>query len=143
MSSSLSLLVVLSIQDEAMDVTRSVPQGAHYHEDVMYVLPSLGINKGARGLWYSELGLHQLGSRPTAFIPQWTTHPCILYQKRGCCPVRATGGSPLSGRYIRALLTPNKAYSHAVLLRYSTKSPIAQEECLVTSHYLVTRLHLP
>ncbi len=37
-SSSQSLSVGLSIQDEAMDVTRSVPQGAHYHEDVIYVL---------------------------------------------------------------------------------------------------------
>ncbi len=34
----------------------------------------------AWGLWYSGLGLHQLGSRPTVFIPRWTTHPCILYQ---------------------------------------------------------------
>ncbi len=31
--------VGFSIQDEAMDVTRSAPQGAHYHDDVIYLLP--------------------------------------------------------------------------------------------------------
>ncbi len=25
-------------------------------------------------MWYSELGLNQLGSRPTYIIPQWTTN---------------------------------------------------------------------
>ncbi len=63
-----------------MDVARSAPQGGHYHADVIYLLPLLGIKKGARALWYSELSLHQLGSRPTVFIPRWTTHPRILYQ---------------------------------------------------------------
>ncbi len=37
-SSSLSLPVGLSIQDEAMDVARSTPQGAPYHADVKYWL---------------------------------------------------------------------------------------------------------
>ncbi len=63
-----------------MDVARSAPQGAHYHADVIYLLPYLGINKGTRVLWYPELSLHQLGSRPTVFIPQWVTHTCIQYQ---------------------------------------------------------------
>ncbi len=58
-----------------MDVARSAPQGAHYHADVIYLLPYLGIKKGASALWYSELGLHQLGSRPTVFIPRWTNTP--------------------------------------------------------------------
>ncbi len=40
----------------------------------------MGIKKGASAFWYSELSLHQLGSRWTVFIPRWTTHPCILYQ---------------------------------------------------------------
>ncbi len=54
----------------------------------------MGIKKGASALWYSELSLHQLGSRPTVFIPRWTTHPCIVYEvcaTRGawlCCSVR-------------------------------------------------------
>ncbi len=74
--------VGFSIQDEAMDVARSAPQGAHHHVDVIYLLPELGIKKGARALWYSKLSLHQLGSRSTVFIHRWTTHPCILYQ--GC-----------------------------------------------------------
>ncbi len=39
LSSSLSLSVGFSIQDEAMDVARSAPQGAHYHADVIYLLP--------------------------------------------------------------------------------------------------------
>ncbi len=63
-----------------MDDARSAPQGAHYHADVIYLLPYLGIKKRSKALWYSELSLHQLGSRPTAFIPRWLTHPCILYQ---------------------------------------------------------------
>ncbi len=28
-----------AIQDEAMDVARSAPQGAHYHADAIYLLP--------------------------------------------------------------------------------------------------------
>ncbi len=64
-----------------MDVARSAPQGAHYyHADFLYLLPQLGIKKGAGTLCYSDLSLHQLSSRPTVFIPRWTTHPCILYQ---------------------------------------------------------------
>ncbi len=38
LSSSLSLLVGFSLQDEAMDVARSAPQGAQYHVDVIYML---------------------------------------------------------------------------------------------------------
>ncbi len=59
-----------------MDVARSAPQGAHYLADVIY----FRIKKGAMAFWYSELSLHQLGFRPTVFIPRWTTYPCILYQ---------------------------------------------------------------
>ncbi len=33
------------MQDEAMDVARSAPQGAHYHADVFYLLPYLGIKR--------------------------------------------------------------------------------------------------
>ncbi len=39
LSSCLSLSVGFSTQDEAMDVARSAPQGAHYHADVIYLLP--------------------------------------------------------------------------------------------------------
>ncbi len=39
LSSSLSLSVRFSIQDEAMDVARSAPQGAHYYADVTYLPP--------------------------------------------------------------------------------------------------------
>ncbi len=39
-----------------MDAARSAPQGAHYHAGVIYL--------GAWDLWFSGLGLHQLGSRP-------------------------------------------------------------------------------
>ncbi len=61
-SRSLSLSVGFSIQDAAMDIDRSAAQGDHYHVDVIYLLPYLGIKKGARALWYSKLSLHQLGS---------------------------------------------------------------------------------
>ncbi len=37
-SSSLFLSVGFSIQDEAVDVARSAPQGAHYHADAIYLL---------------------------------------------------------------------------------------------------------
>ncbi len=70
LSSSLSLPVGFSIQDEATDVARSTPQGAHFHAVVIFLLLQLGIKKGARALWYSELSLHQFGSRPTVFIPR-------------------------------------------------------------------------
>ncbi len=46
-SCSLSLSVGFSIQDEAVDVARSAPQGAHYHADVIYLLLLLGIKQGA------------------------------------------------------------------------------------------------
>ncbi len=39
LSSSLSLSVGLSIQDEAMDVARSAPREVHYHAHVIYLLP--------------------------------------------------------------------------------------------------------
>ncbi len=39
LSSSLSLSVGFSIQDEAMAVARSASQGALYHADVTYLLP--------------------------------------------------------------------------------------------------------
>ncbi len=37
--SSLFLSVGFSIQDEAMDVAWSAPQGAHHYADVIYLLP--------------------------------------------------------------------------------------------------------
>ncbi len=33
----------------------------------------MGIQKGARALWYSELSQRQLGSRLTVSVPRWTT----------------------------------------------------------------------
>ncbi len=36
---AVALSVGFSIQDEVMDVARSAPQGAHYHVDVIYLLP--------------------------------------------------------------------------------------------------------
>ncbi len=59
-----SLSVGFFIQDEAADVTRSA---THYHVDIIHYLPYWELKKGAWGLWYSGLGLHQLGSRPTFF----------------------------------------------------------------------------
>ncbi len=38
LSSSLSLSVGFSIQDEAMDVVRSAPPWAHYHADIIDLL---------------------------------------------------------------------------------------------------------
>ncbi len=73
-----------------MDVARSAPQGAHYHADDIYLFPQLGIKKGARTLWYSELSLHQLGSRPPFSIPRWTTRHCILYR---VCSIRGVDGA--------------------------------------------------
>ncbi len=39
LSSSLSLSTGHSIRDEAMGVARSAPRGAHFHADVIYLLP--------------------------------------------------------------------------------------------------------
>ncbi len=39
LSCRLSLSVGFSIQDIAMDVAQSTPQGAHYHANVIYLLP--------------------------------------------------------------------------------------------------------
>ncbi len=83
LSSSLSLSVGFSIQDEAMDVSQSVPQGAHFHADIIYFLPSMGIKKGASALWYSELSLHQLGSHPQSLYPDGH-HTLAFYFK--CVP---------------------------------------------------------
>ncbi len=54
LSNSISWSVGFSILDEAIDVARTAPQGVHYHTDDTYVLPKLGIKKGAWGLWYLE-----------------------------------------------------------------------------------------
>ncbi len=51
-----------------MDVTRSEAYGARSHADVIYLLPQLGIAKGAWALWYSELGIHQPDSRHALFV---------------------------------------------------------------------------
>ncbi len=45
-SSSLSLMVGISIQNEAMDVARSAPQGNYCHADVIRLLPYLGMKNG-------------------------------------------------------------------------------------------------
>ncbi len=60
-SSNLSLSVGFFIQYEAMDATRSALQSTYYHVDY-------------------DLALHQLFSRPTSFIPCWTTQLRILYE---------------------------------------------------------------
>ncbi len=58
----------------------------------------MGIKKGASAFWYSELGLHQLGSRPTVFIPRWTNTP--LHSISSVCHpcaaavLEATGATP-------------------------------------------------
>ncbi len=39
LSSSLSLSVGFPILDETMDVSRSAPEGAHNHADVVHLLP--------------------------------------------------------------------------------------------------------
>ncbi len=61
--------VGFSAKEKAMDVARSEHQGAHCHAHVIYLLPSLGVEKGAWGLWYSELGLPRLCSRSALFVP--------------------------------------------------------------------------
>ncbi len=43
------------MQDEALNVARSAPQGAHYHADGIYLR---GRERGY--LWYSKLSSHQL-----------------------------------------------------------------------------------
>ncbi len=58
-----------------MGVARSAPQGAHYHTDVIYLFPKLGIKNGTWDLWYSGKGLHLLGSRPTLIMPQLDNKP--------------------------------------------------------------------
>ncbi len=53
---------------------------AHYHEahhEHVFILRWLEIYIGGK-----ELGLHQFGSRPTSYLPQWTAHPCILYLEK-------------------------------------------------------------
>ncbi len=49
-----------SIQDEAMDIARPGPQGAHYHGDVIY----LSLEWEIKMEWHSKLVIHQLDSLP-------------------------------------------------------------------------------
>ncbi len=49
-SRSPSWSVGLPTHYEAMDVAWSAPKGAHYHADVIYLLPLLDIEKGAKEL---------------------------------------------------------------------------------------------
>ncbi len=69
--------VGFSIQDEALDAARSAARGL----TTMRTLFTCSLNWDKRRDQGPYLmGLHQISSRPTAFIPRWTTHPCILYQ---------------------------------------------------------------
>ncbi len=106
----------------------------------------MGIKKGASALWYSELGLHQLGSRPTVFIPRWTNTPlhsissvchpwgyvavlipetCLSSvvgrvsrpgQSHGCYPVRATRRSLPCRLYLLAPLTGHEKESNEIMV---------------------------
>ncbi len=51
-----------------MGTAQSAPQGTLYSADVIYLLPKLGMNKGARTLRNPELGLHQFGHRTAVYI---------------------------------------------------------------------------
>ncbi len=55
-----------------MGVARPTPLGGQNYMDVIYSLPLLGIRKGALGLWYCGLGLHQFSSRPISILPEST-----------------------------------------------------------------------
>ncbi len=50
-----------------MDVAWSAPQGAHYHADVIHLLPYLEIKKGDKALWCSELS-SEFRPTPTQFL---------------------------------------------------------------------------
>ncbi len=56
-----------------MDVARSAPRGTHYHADVIYPLPKLGIKKGqgpygTLSLFYTD-GQHTLTFYTTCVSP--------------------------------------------------------------------------
>ncbi len=71
LSSSLSLLVGFSIQDEAMGIGRPEPQGSHYQVDVTDLPPELRIKKVACGLLYARFSQNKLGSRTEFFNPRF------------------------------------------------------------------------
>ncbi len=71
----------------------------------------MGTKKEAWGLLYSGLGIHQLGSRTTIFIPRWKTHLCILYQVRDA---RGAHGS----RKVVKLTDPSKHVGREILATY-------------------------
>ncbi len=54
------------------------PQRSTYHEGgcSAHMTGGLSRSKGKKKRHY-ELGFHHLGSRPTLYIPRWTTDPCI------------------------------------------------------------------
>ncbi len=95
-----------------MDAARSPPQGAHYHADVIYLFPKLGMKKGARALWCSKLSLHQLGTRSTVVMLQWTTHLCILYQ---VCATRGAFVVFASRWSARSFLTSRETQFNALI----------------------------
>ncbi len=47
-----------------MDVARSAPQGAHYHADVIYLLPKMGNKEGSKNLM-----VLQVRPKPTRVPP--------------------------------------------------------------------------
>ncbi len=87
----------------ALNAARFAPQGAHYHAILIGLLYKLGINKGARSVWY------QLGAQQTFFITQQIAHSCIKYQ---VCDVRGRSDyRTISGRQ-RQLNTVNYQNRH-------------------------------
>ncbi len=104
--SSPSWLAGLPTQDYDTGVTRSVTSQASF-----FLAPLTGNKKGA---W--ELGLYQLGFRPTSIIPWWKTHACILFQ---VCDVQGGLGlnqstiTPCSLLYFQ--LREQAKYTHVVV----------------------------
>ncbi len=68
-----------------MYVVRSTPQEAHYHANVIYLLPYLGIKKGARDFWYSGLRLYLPINIPYTLLDNTPLHSIpSVWRPWGC-----------------------------------------------------------
>ncbi len=108
LSSSLSLSVGLSTQDEVMDVTRFALQGAHYHADVIYLSPLTWNNEGNMG--FILLRVKPARSRFPIHIFYTPLNNTPLHSIPSVCRLRggfvAIVGSSVPWAYLRVTLAP-------------------------------------
>ncbi len=151
LNGNLPLSFKFSTQDEAMDIARSAPQGAHYYanffqskEGRMELIVLRGMPTSTLLLisiryipvdnsnfdWelkreFMMLRVKPTHIRPTFFIPRWIKHLCILYQvcdERGATSVVGLKSARLLQGIPIPMSTPAKGFLQTINSRQNTRT---------------------